>query len=111
MEIGENIRKLRESKNLSQQYVADYVGVERKTYLNWEAGETSVKSVFIPKLAELFNVEIGDLYQGKSSDIIITQNNSDNKDNSANGIIIILNDKKAVNELVNLIKKKYSETS
>jgi Predicted transcriptional regulator len=54
MEIGENLRKIRESKNLSQQYVADYLGVERKTYLNWEAGESSIKSVFIPKLAELF---------------------------------------------------------
>ena len=108
MEIGENLRKLRESQNLSQQYVADYVGVERKTYMNWEAGESDVKSKFIPKLAELFNVEIGDLYQGNSSEIIITQNNSDNKENSVNGIVIILNDKKAVNELVNLVKQKFS---
>ena len=108
MEIGENLRKLRERKNISQQYVADYVGVERKTYINWETGESDVKSKFIPMLADLFNVEIGDLYQGKSSEVFITQNNSDNKDNSANGIVIILNDKKAINELVNMIKQKFS---
>ena len=60
MEIGENLRKIRESKNLSQQYVADYVGVERKTYLNWESGEYSIKSKFIPILAKLFDIEIGD---------------------------------------------------
>ena len=57
MEIGKNLRKIRESKKLTQQYVADYVGVERKTYINWETGESDVKSKFIPMLAELFNVE------------------------------------------------------
>ena len=107
--IGDNLRRLRESKKLSQQYVADYVGVERKTYLKWEANETDVKSQYVQMLAKLFNVEISDLYRKKTSDIVINQNNTENKDNSVNGVIIILNDKKAVDELVNMIKKKYGK--
>jgi len=111
MEIGLNLKKIRERNNFSQQDVADYVGVERKTYSNWETGESDVKSKYIPMLAKFFDVEISELFQRKSSEIIITQNNSDNKDSSVNGIIVILNDKEAVNELANLIKEKYSKPS
>jgi len=109
MEIGKNLKNLRERKNLSQQYVADEVGVERRTYMSWEADRTGVKSEYIPKLAELFNVEIGELYRNKTSEIVINQNNTDNKDTSVNGVIIVLNDKEAVNELVNLMTKRFSQ--
>ena len=106
MFIGDNLRKLRERKNLSQQNVADYVGIERKTYLKWETSENSVENQYIPKLAELFDVEISELYHYESSKIVITQNNTDNKDYSMNSFIIILNDKEAVNEVVKMITKK-----
>ena len=66
MAVGGNLRKIRTGNKLSQQEVADYIGIERKTYMNWESGASDVKSAFIPKLAELFNVEIGDLFKEKS---------------------------------------------
>ena len=111
MFIGDNLRKLRERKNLSQQNVADYVGVERKTYMKWEANENDVKCQYIPKLAELFDVEIGELYRKKTSEIVINQNNTDNNHNSANGLIIILNDKETVNEVVKMFTKKLGKSS
>ena len=109
MDIGGNLRKIRDSKNITQQEVADYIGVERKTYVNWETGVSEIKSKYIPKLAEFFNVEIKDLFREKSSNIII--NNTDNKEHSINnGIIILLNDKESMNELVNIIRSKFDDS-
>ena len=105
MDVGKNLRKIRDSKKLSQQEVADYIGIERKTYMNWETGVSDIKSIYIPMLAEFFNVAIQDLFKEDVSSVVINQNNSDNKDSSVNGIILILNDKESVDEIVNIIKK------
>ena len=58
MDIGKKLKQKRECQKLTQQEVADYVGVERTTYMNWEAGVSDVKCKYIPKLAEFFNVDI-----------------------------------------------------
>lgn len=52
MTIGNNIRKLRIAKNLTQQNVADSLNIDRRTYAAWEQGIQDVKSSFIPRLAE-----------------------------------------------------------
>ena len=111
MSIGNKLRKLRDNRNLSQQEVADHIGVERKTYMNWESGVSDVKSTYISMLAEFFNVDYNDLLKDNSSSTVISQNNTnkDNKDNSVNGIIVLLNDKEAVDEIVNIIKRRQGE--
>ena len=110
MNIGKNLRMIRDKNKLSQEEVADYVGVERKTYMNWETGRSDVKSVYIPLLAEFLNVEIKDLFEEDTSKIVINQNNTDNKDNSVNNsIIVLLNDKEAVEEIVKIIKGRGKE--
>jgi transcriptional regulator with XRE-family HTH domain len=63
MAIGNNIRKLRISKNISQQIVADNLNIDRRTYAAWEQGAQDVKSTFIPQLADFFGVEITDLFE------------------------------------------------
>lgn len=107
MNIGDNLRVIRNRSNISQQEVADFLGVDRKTYVSWEAGTADIKSSYIPKLAEFLHVEINDLFQGKSGDIVITQHNTDNKENSINGIVVLLTDKEAVNELVKIMKERF----
>jgi transcriptional regulator with XRE-family HTH domain len=106
MSIGDNLRVLRTKKNISQQEIADFLGIDRKTYLSWEAGTVEIKSSYIPKLAKYLQVEINDLFREKGN-IIINQNNSDNKDASINGVILLLSDKEALDQLVDLIKKKF----
>jgi transcriptional regulator with XRE-family HTH domain len=109
MGIGKNLRILRDKKNKSQQEVADELGIDRKTYASWEANAADIKSSYIPELAKFFNVEIGELFREKSSEIIINQHNtnSDNKDNSINGLILLLTDKEAVNQLVEVMRDKF----
>jgi len=41
---------IRNKKNISQQKIADFLGVDRKTYVSWESGTVDIKSSYIPKL-------------------------------------------------------------
>ena len=107
MSIGSNLRRLRNKNNVSQQEVADFLGVERKTYVSWESDMADVKSSHIPKLAEFLKVDINDLFRENATSIIINQQNTDNKDSSVNGIILLLTDKDAVSELVKVIKQRF----
>ena len=107
MDIANNLKKLRSRSKISQQEIADTLGIDRRTYIGWEAGISDVKSQYIPELAKLFNVEVGELFREKSSDIIINQHNTDNKDNSVNNsLILLVTDKEVVNQLVDLIKER-----
>ena len=106
MSIGNNLKVIRNKKNISQQEVADFLGVDRKTYVGWEAGAVEIKSSYIPKLAEFLQVEINDLFREKSN-IVINQHNSGSKDTSINGVILLLSDKEALDQLVDIIKKRF----
>jgi hypothetical protein len=50
-----------------------------------------VKSQYIPQLAEIFKVDIKDLFEDEMKNINITNNTFDNKDNSTNSNIIVFN--------------------
>jgi transcriptional regulator with XRE-family HTH domain len=106
MGIGDNLRAVRNKNNISQQEIADFLGVDRKTYVSWEMGTADIKSSYIPKLAEFLHVEINDLFRERSNEIVINQHNADNKDNSINGVIFLLTDKDSVNQLVEVMKEK-----
>lgn len=59
--LGSCIKKLRNSKKLSQANVADLIGVSRTTYLRYEGGThmPSLEQLF--DLANIFNVSIYDI--------------------------------------------------
>jgi len=107
MSVADNLRVIRNKKNVSQQEIADFLGVDRKTYVSWESGIADIKSSFIPKLAEFLHVEINELFREKPADIVINQHNSDNKDTSINNsIVLLLTDKEAVEHLVEALRKQ-----
>jgi transcriptional regulator with XRE-family HTH domain len=76
MSIGKNLKSLRNRQNVSQQDIADFLGVDRKTYVSWESDAVPVKSIFIPKIAEYLHVEISDLFKERPSEIVINQHNT-----------------------------------
>jgi len=108
MSISDNLRVLRNKQNISQQEIADFLEVDRKTYVSWESGTADIKSSYIPKLAEFLQVEINDLFKEKTNNFVITQNNhhTDNKDNSINGVVFLLTDKESVEHVMEVIKKR-----
>jgi transcriptional regulator with XRE-family HTH domain len=112
MGVGTNLKKIRTNKTkLSQQEIADMLGLDRSTYINWENETSDIKSQYIPKLAEIFNVDIRELFEDEKG-VQISNNSFDNKDNSTGIIIFNFADKDAtdkissqISELIKNIKK------
>jgi len=60
-------------------------------------------------LAKFFKVEINDLFCDKSDRIVIKQRIIENCDESINGIVVLLTDKEAVNELVKVLSERFGK--
>jgi transcriptional regulator with XRE-family HTH domain len=100
MTIGTKIRKLRTDRNISQQVIADSLGIDRRTYAAWEMDSQDIKSIFIPKLADFFGVEISELFnQDKNISI-----NQSFKNSTINTAVLILTDKDSINKVLDAIK-------
>ncbi len=54
-EIHEKLRDLREDQDLTQQNVADYLGIGRTMYRRYETGETEIPVRHLKKLCILYN--------------------------------------------------------
>jgi transcriptional regulator with XRE-family HTH domain len=112
MGVGTNLKKIRTNKTkLSQQEIADMLGLDRSTYINWENETSDIKSQYIPKLAEIFDIDIKDLFEDQKTSQV-SNNTFDTKDNSVGIIIFNLSDKEAtdkigsqISELIKNIKK------
>ncbi len=57
--IGEFLSVLRKSKGMTQQEVADSLGVSNKTVSGWETGAPCPDISMLPAIAELFGVTAG----------------------------------------------------
>lgn len=60
--LGENLRMIRKSLNLTQQQVADKLGVKRATYTKWETNAAEPSVYFIKKLTEIFSVDFNTIF-------------------------------------------------
>ena len=58
MNVGKNVKKLRELKNFTQQYMAERLQVSQKTYSNIEAAGNNVTVEVIGKIAHVLDVTI-----------------------------------------------------
>lgn len=59
--FGENIKKLRKEKELTQESLANFLGVSFQTISKWERGETYPDITFLPVIARFFEISIDDL--------------------------------------------------
>lgn len=57
-EFTNNLRMIREDRDLTQQEIADILGTERSTYTYYESGETLPNIFTIIKLARFYGVDI-----------------------------------------------------
>ncbi len=63
MEISENIRYHRNRLNLSQEYVADQLGISRQAVSKWETGQSQPTAQNLADLAMLFDISISELVE------------------------------------------------
>lgn len=66
MNIGKNIMNYRKRENLSQESLAEKIGVTRQTISNWELEESYPDVKDLIKLAKIFNVRLDDLVTYKN---------------------------------------------
>ena len=59
--IGKNLQKLRKQKSLTQEALAEAVGVARQTIAKWEAGESTPDLEISGRLASALEVTLDDL--------------------------------------------------
>ena len=81
--IGEFLSILRKSKGLTQQEVADALGVSNKTVSSWETGASCPDISILPVLAELYDVTCDEIVRGKRISVAETEKNIDAKRDKA----------------------------
>ena len=62
MEIGSAIKKLRMDSKVTQEEVAEYLGISYQAVSKWETGTTMPDIALLPKIAVFFGVRIDDLF-------------------------------------------------
>ena len=70
MELGTRITKLRKKDKMSQEVLADLVGVTRQTISNWELNLTKPDVSQIKKMSNIFNISIDELLDNDVRDIV-----------------------------------------
>ena len=73
MKFGENLKKIRKANNISQEKLADKVGVSRQSVSKWETGESYPEMNNILELCKIFHCNINDLV----NDSIVDMNSLD----------------------------------
>lgn len=75
--FSKNLRKLRQEKQMTQEQVAEKLGVSAQSVSRWETGATFPDVMLLPEIARLYGVLVDDLYKenlqeyGKLSDRLV----------------------------------------
>lgn len=67
--IGNFLKELRKEKNLTQEQVADKLGVSGRTISRWETGAYMPDISLIVDIAEMYDVDVRDIIDGERKDI------------------------------------------
>lgn len=73
MSLGDQIHELRKKQNLSQEQLAEKVGVARQTISKWELGETAPDINQAQMISQIFNVSLDEMLgNGTKESVVIT---------------------------------------
>lgn len=81
MALSENIKFKRQSLKLSQEYVAEQLGVSRQAVSKWESGQSEPTAKNLAELAALFGIGLSELISPENSgqESFSTENKSKEK--------------------------------
>ncbi len=65
--FSDNLKKFRTQKNLTQEQVAEILGVNPQTVSRWECNTTLPDVLLLPQIARLYCVTVDDLFKANSS--------------------------------------------
>ena len=89
VEFGEQLRRAREAKGMTQQSLAEQLYVTRQSVSRWECGDRYPDLLTTTKIAQILEVSLDDLLSGKEMEKVVERNPVvENK--TANNIMIAL---------------------
>ncbi len=65
MQIGKKLKELRKSENLTQQQLADILGISRVNYTRYETDKVRPDYETIIKLADFYDVSLDEIFDRK----------------------------------------------
>ena len=60
--LAENLKKIRKENNLSQEQLAEKLGVSRQSVSKWEAGQAYPEMDKVLQICKLFNLNMDELF-------------------------------------------------
>ena len=96
------IKEFRKIKNLTQQQVADKIGINQKTYSNYENSQAEPSISNLIKLANLFGVSV-DTLVGNDANIVDLTTLDENRKHIVNEVVKNLNDVE-VGQIIGVMK-------
>ena len=73
MTLGERLKMYRTQKGLSQEKIAEMLGVSRQAVTKWEVGQTTPSSDNLIALANLYDVSLDELIGKSENEIVSTE--------------------------------------
>ena len=79
MDFGNKIMDLRKKNGLSQEELAEKVGVARQTISKWELGETSPDLKQSKELSKIFHISLDELVDNDIKDVLVEKTSNTEK--------------------------------
>ena len=90
MKFNEKLVMLRKQHNLSQEQVAEKLGVARQTISKWELGETTPEMDKLILISEIYNITLDELVKEENEVKVVNDPNNTNSQKLAGMMIKIL---------------------
>lgn len=103
-ELLELIKQKRKEKNISQQDVADYLGISQNAYKNIELGRTSLKLETLYQIAQYLGIDVFSQQRNQKEESLVAINPNDIFKN-------ISELKKGQDDIKNELKKNQDEVT
>ncbi len=98
--LSENIKRLRREKELTQETLAEFLGVTFQSISNWERGESYPDITMLPEIAAFFKVSVDEL-------LGINKSENEHEINSKIADYDNLTDHKLMQKIINDLKAKF----
>jgi len=104
----QNIKKIREEKGISQEYMAMELGISQSTYTKVERGEVNLYVDRLLKIADILDVGLSKIFNESTSKIFnVNSNDSSTNTNQVQVVENLYNDnKEIINKLQNILEEE-----
>ncbi len=105
MKLHSIIRKIRQSKDLTQENLADEVGVTKDTIIRWEKDASIIQIGDLEKIAKAFKMEVGDILSYQEREHFVGSIPSYSLNNNVQVIVNLDGNSATLDHWIKMLKK------